>query len=457
MSVMGFPAALGGVIGSVINSAVGTVTHTVAGASLHAIDSWVLDGTRAALDSVAHIIGVTTAPNLESSWFSATYWRVAGLATVLTLPFLFAAAVHALLRSDPMLVARAALVQLPLALVGVSMAAPVVMLLLAATDQMCAVVAGPGAGGGARFLTNAGQQIVGASALAGSPFFAMAIGLMTIGAAVGLMVELLIREAAVYVVVLMLPLAFAALVWPARRVFSVRLLELLTALILSKFVIVAVLSLAGSALGHASGVPRLLTAMTLVLLSCLAPWALLRLIPFTELGASASETLRHHGRNASRQMIDAAGAGIAVVDGAAGLAGALRRQAQSDGQLDPNVDAHPSTHPADGAGPAQPPLAGSAGNPVGDHDPVEPISTKLDQPTLATAGSQPPPGDDTATPAATEPEFEREWWEADDMSVPDLRLGTGGINAPDWVPPVPEPRDPEPSGPTDPESPEDTA
>ena len=47
----------------------------------------------------------------------------------------------------------------------------------------------------------------------------------------------------------MLPLAFAALVWPARRIWAIRAVEVLVALILSKFVIVAVLSLGGAALG----------------------------------------------------------------------------------------------------------------------------------------------------------------------------------------------------------------
>ena len=64
---------------------------------------------------------------------------------------------------------------------------------------------------------------------------------------------MLIREAAVYVVVLMLPLAFAAFVWPARRIWAIRMVELLTALILSKFAVVAVLSLAGAAFGATGG------------------------------------------------------------------------------------------------------------------------------------------------------------------------------------------------------------
>ena len=61
------------------------------------------------------------------------------------------------------------------------------------------------------------------------------------------------REAAVYVIVLMLPLVFAAMVWPARRVWAIRAVELLVALILSKFAIVAVLALGGAALGHSVG------------------------------------------------------------------------------------------------------------------------------------------------------------------------------------------------------------
>jgi hypothetical protein len=104
------------------------------------------------------------------------------------------------------------------------------------------------------------------------------------------------------VVVLMLPLAFAALVWPARRVWAARLVELLVSLVLSKFVIVAVLSLAASAFAVGTpGVGELLVAMSLILLSTFAPWALMRVLPFTELAAGAagvlhSELSHAHGR-----------------------------------------------------------------------------------------------------------------------------------------------------------------
>ncbi|MGC9220986.1 MAG: hypothetical protein ACP5H2_06490 [Solirubrobacteraceae bacterium] len=270
-----------------------TAVNAIAGTGLNLIGSWVLGGTEDGLKTVARVIGSSTAPNLTSIWFSAAYWRVAALAAMLTLPFLFAAAIQALVRSDLGLLTRAAFMNLPLSLIGVGLAAPLTMLLLAATDQMSAAVSAVGVEGGAKFLDAAANAAAAYSAAAGSPFFAVIVGLFALLAALALAVEMLIREAAVYVVVLMLPLGFAASVWPARRVWATRLIELLVSLILSKFVIVAVLSLAGAAFsGGIPGISTLLVAMALVLLSVFAPWTLMRILPFTEIAAGAAGALR---------------------------------------------------------------------------------------------------------------------------------------------------------------------
>lgn len=298
----------------------------VADLGLDAVDSWVLQGTEAALKSVAQLIGQATAPQLESSWFSGTYWQVAGLASLLTLPFLFAAAIQALLRGDLMLLARAAFMYLPVALLGVTLAAPLVMLLLSATDQMCSVVAGGGSAGGAQLLDQAAAAAATTSALDGSPFFAFVVGLIALAAALALTLELMIRAAAVYVVVLMLPLSFAALVWPARRIWAIRTVELLISLILSKFVIVAVLSLAGAAFGQDGSTSTLLTAMTLLLLSTFAPWALMRLLPFTEVAAAAAGGLRAELTHGVGQVATA----TALAEGGMELASMLRRSPQPD-------------------------------------------------------------------------------------------------------------------------------
>jgi type IV secretion system protein TrbL len=316
MSIVG---SLGGALGGIVSaSPVGGLLSGAAGSAAgrvqQGISSWVLNGTKGALEEVASAIGAATAPNLNSTWFSSTYWRVAALAAMLTIPFLCAAAVQAVARADLSLLARVTFGYLPLSILGVSLAAPMTMLLLAATDQMSAAVSASAATGGARFLDHA-AEVAGAlsTATGGSPFFAVVVGLLALMAAMALAIELLVRAAAVYVVVLMLPLAFAALVWPARRIWAVRMVELLASLILSKFVIVAVLSLASAAFASGTpGIGELLVAMSLILLSTFAPWALMRILPFTELASGAAGILRNElpvgqARSAASDVVGGAG------------------------------------------------------------------------------------------------------------------------------------------------------
>jgi hypothetical protein len=219
---------------------------------------------------------------------------MASIAALLTLPFLFAAAVQALIRSDLALLARATFGYLPLAMLGVGVAAPLTMLLLSGSDEMSALVASASGHAGASFLDWAGGLGGIFAVIGGELFVSFFIALLTAAATIALWAELLIRAAAVYVIVLMLPLFFAAMVWPARRVWAARAVELLVALILSKFVIVAVLTLGGAALDSSPfrGPAAELSGMTLVLLAAFSPWAVMRLLPLHELAGAAAGGLR---------------------------------------------------------------------------------------------------------------------------------------------------------------------
>ncbi len=427
---MSILATLDGVSGGIVSPLTSPIVNPIgglvsglagnaSGAVLHGISSWVLDGTRAALREVANAIGAATAPNLESTWFSSAYWRVAALAAMLTIPFLCAAAVQAIARADLGLLARVTFGYLPLSILGVSLAAPLTMLLLAATDQMSAAVSASAATGGARFLDHA-AVVAGtlATAAGGSPFFAVVVGLLALMAAMALAIELLVRAAAVYVVVLMLPLAFAALVWPARRVWSIRLVELLASLILSKFVIVAVLSLAAAAFAHGTpGIGELLVAMSLILLSTFAPWALMRILPFTELASGAAGILRNefpHGqaRAAAHQLT--AGAGEMAMD----LPARLRNQARSMYAASAG-DPEPATASAS-ASTAGDQLGTRADTPVGDFSSSSEASH--------TAPTPPSEGD---TAAVTPPTFlEDEPWRSGEIDVEQLARRTDLAKAP---------------------------
>ena len=291
---------LGGHLGGAVETLAGAgtaVKAVTAAGVVAAISAWVAGGARAVLNATANVISATSRPQLQSTWFSASYWRMAAIAALLTLPFLFAASIQALMRSDLTLLVRSAFGYLPLGLLAVSIAAPLTMLLLSASDELSALISGatgssPGSALG-KFGIAGGLGVVSKST-----FIVFFVGLLTVAVTIILWVELLIRAAAVYVVVLMLPLFFAALVWPARRIWAIRAVELLVALILSKFTIVAVLSLGAAALGHGllPGITGGLAGVTLVLLAACSPWALMRLLPMHEL-AGGLDGLRAQGRS----------------------------------------------------------------------------------------------------------------------------------------------------------------
>jgi hypothetical protein len=382
----------GGAVKTVVSGAAGTIASTATTAiGLAAIGVWVVGGAQGVLHDTAAALGATTSPQLRSTWFSSTYWRMAAIAAVLTLPFLFAAAVQALIRSDLGLLVRAAFGYLPLAMLAIAIVAPVTMLLLAASDQMCTWISSAAGNASADFLKRAGVVVVGLSTIAGSPFLAFLIGLFMIGAAFALWVELLLREAAVYVIVLMLPLAFAALVWPTRRIWAVRAVEVLIALILSKFAIVAVLSLGGAALGAGAGhggVAELMAGAVLILLAAFSPWALLRLVPLAEVAAGAAGPLRSELRPAGAAADEAIGLAMKGDDALARLA------ARMGGDDDPV--------PTDMPDPPRPAGGGSARATTDDEAPTE--GGAVD--TVATQEDAPDDADEPE--AADEPPFSQQ-------------------------------------------------
>jgi hypothetical protein len=287
-----------GKIGSAVKAILGQAdsalkSHAGTIVGLAAIGLWVIGGARYALNGLATVLGETTTPRLGSSWFSAAYWRMAGIAALMTLPFLFAAAIQAVLRSDLTLLLRSALGYLPLAILVVAIAAPITMLLLSASDELSSLVSSASGRADSQAFGLSTTFVGSLTVFSRSLFFACFFGILMVLGATALWIELVMREAAVYVVVLMLPLAFAALVWPARRTWAIRAVEVLVALILSKFVIVAVLALGGAAMsqiGHSVTSP--IVGLVLVMMAVFAPWALLRLVPLSELASSASSSLR---------------------------------------------------------------------------------------------------------------------------------------------------------------------
>ena len=135
-------------------------------------------------------------------------------------------------------------------------------------------------------------------------------------AAIAVWLELLLRQAAIYVAVLFMPAALAASIWPSLRGWQSRLSRSLFVLIAMKPVVVTVLALAGSAAaaaltGQARGdVGVLLSAIVIFALAAWAPWALMHLV-----------SMDHEGTWSARGGVE--GARGAVAGGAGRVGGTL--------------------------------------------------------------------------------------------------------------------------------------
>jgi hypothetical protein len=272
---------------------------------LSGISQWVASGAEWLLGQIGDVLGSTTTVDVGAGWFRTHYGQMTALAGVVILPMLLASTLQAVVRQNPGQLVRTFLLQLPLALLLAVVAIQIVILSLSATDAMSDAVAG---GTGADVNSLLSGVTTGLVAAAADPsiasFVLLLVSLLIAVAAFVLWLELLIRTAAVYVAVLFLPLALATLVWPAVSHWCRRLVETLAALILSKFVIVATLSLAAGAVSsgtagggdHGSGFSSVLAGGALLVMATFVPFAILRMIPAVEAGAVAHlDELRARG------------------------------------------------------------------------------------------------------------------------------------------------------------------
>ena len=270
-----------------IGSIGGSVAAAGVDAVLDGISQWVASGAEWLLSQIGSVLNSTTSVDLGAAWLKTHYAVMTALAGVVVVPLLLLSTLQAVVRQNAGQLVRAFLVQLPLALLLGVVAVQIVSLCLTITDDLCTYIAGGSGSDVQKMLASITKGLV---LTVGDPttatFVLLLVGLLVAAAAFVLWLELLVRAAAVYVAVLFLPLVLAALVWPSISQWCRRLVETLAALILSKFVIVATLSLAAGAIGSgSSNVASVLAGGALLVLATFVPFSILRLIPVVEAGA----------------------------------------------------------------------------------------------------------------------------------------------------------------------------
>lgn len=257
-----------------------------AGGAVDAMTSWVADTAKWILGRVISFIDHSTTPTLGAGWFVERYRFMIGLAALILLPMLLVATIRAVVSQDMSQLLRSFFVYLPVAVLGTFVAIHVTQALLSITDAMSAAVARNVAGDVSQIFESVNGTLseptgVGPAAPSFAVFFA---ALLLVLGAFFVWLELLIRSAAVTAAVFFLPMVLAGLVWPAAMRWTKRLIEIIVALILSKFVIVAVISLATAALADpgGGGFGTVMGASALMLMAAFSPFALLKLVPMVE-------------------------------------------------------------------------------------------------------------------------------------------------------------------------------
>ncbi len=328
-------------VGGFIGNPVGAVAGAVGNSAMDALTSFVVDGAVWFLTAITEAVTSSSGVTVTSTWFTQHYAAMTGLAAVFALLFLLLSAIGSAFHQDPRRIGRA-VVAVGVAGLGTAAATTVTQLLLIASDQLSALIAGTLTGDLKRAMTGATRGLAGlsvASGAVGVPAFAALIaGLVAALAAVLIWVELLLRGVAIYATLLFFPIALSGLASEPSRRWARRLAELLTALIFAKFVIVAILSLAAGALAAGGeGYAGVLSGAALLLVAAFAPFLLLRVIGVFEVAVAAgalegarqrgTRPLTHGGQSAmhavQRHRAVSAQRGVTVAAAAPWAAGAV--------------------------------------------------------------------------------------------------------------------------------------
>ena len=280
---------------------------------------WVAVGAIGAIDLVWVGIDGSTTPTIDSS--SSVFDTSMTAARALAFPLLVLAARYSLLKRDAGIALKAAFLYLPGSVLGMVAAGFFVNALLIATDELSAAYLDDGQTGVAVWLDDLGA-IIAAGVGITAPILLVIFSFVLIAGSILVWLVMLVRSAAILITYAFMPLAFAAIIFPATRAWIKRLIEIQLSFILAKPVIVAVLALGSQTLNDAdNALVAMMQAAALFYLAAFSPFALMKLLPFV--GDEAVAAMEQPSGAPSRAAATAVG-----VIGGSKLAGFLQGSQQ---------------------------------------------------------------------------------------------------------------------------------
>lgn len=258
-------------------------SEAVVGGVFDQATEWVVAGATSVVGFIGKTIDEGTRPDVNASWFEPNYRLMVSVGVAFLLPLLIIATLWSLLRQDAAGVVRIVAVKLPVAATGMVAVTWLVNLLVAVTDNLSAFVGSTIGGSGEKFATGVvhlmeASLVTGHGGFAG--FLAFLVALLIALFALMLWIELVVRQAAVLVATLFLPLGFAGMVWESTSHWLRKLAEGLLAFILAKFVITAIVAVGANAIAAGGDNPAaLILGAGILAVAVFTPYVLLSIIP----------------------------------------------------------------------------------------------------------------------------------------------------------------------------------
>lgn len=270
--------------GDVKDAVTGVAKDAASGAADSAFEAVANRVGEAASDLTGYIgdeMARTGRPQLEADWYVRHYQRMLGWAGLFILPLAALGIGGAVAKGDSAKVGHIML-QVPIAyLLGVLAISAV-----SASSGLAAAMSRSLVPGMQDASHKLGERVAVLMTGQLGPGLVLLLGLVIAIAAIVTLMWLLLAEAAIYAVVLFIPLAFAGRVWEPARDWGRKLLTFAFSLVAAKVVIFAIWALAVDGLADASAadVPlrSTLALAALLLMTAIAPSAALRLIPMLE-------------------------------------------------------------------------------------------------------------------------------------------------------------------------------
>lgn len=237
-----------------------------------------------------------TAIDLGAGWFRANVAVIASIALPGVVGLFVIQVVSSVLRREPGGLARA-VVGVGKAVLGAALALAITQLALTAVDELCGYIASTAG----YTVSSAAAEFFRFSALAAlSPALQILVGLLLIVGFLLLWGVLLFRKAALVLVAVFAPIAFAGSAWDQTRVWTRRWLEVVGALVFCKVVIVVTFVVGASAFtgtgpvvagqpptDASAGLSDMLVGVLLLAIAAFAPWLTFRFVHWSGLEAAS--------------------------------------------------------------------------------------------------------------------------------------------------------------------------